>query len=215
MNELNNISCLFLDIGGVLLSKGWGHEFRQQAAQHFFLDRTEMEDRHKMLFVPLEEGKITLDEYLDTVIFYTPRDFTRTQFIDYIHGLSTADWNMIDFIKKIKSKYALKIIAVSNESRELNSYRINKFKLTEIFDFFVSSCYVHARKPEAAVFQLAIDGAQVPLENILYIDDSKIFVNLVKDMGVAGFQHTDFQTTVNTLADYGLEIKKEDKKNFV
>ena len=159
-----------------------------------------------MLFVPLEEGKISLDEYLDTVVFYVPRNFTRTEFINFIYSLSTADWDVIDFIKKLRSKYKLKIIAVSNESRELNSYRINKFKLTEIFDFFVSSCYVHARKPESAVFQMAIDGAQVPLDKILYIDDSKVFVDLVADMGIDGFQHTNFEATVNALADLGLTI---------
>ena len=56
---MKTIGCLFLDIGGVLLSDGWGHEFRQQAAKKFHLDYAEMNQRHKLLFVVYEEGRIT------------------------------------------------------------------------------------------------------------------------------------------------------------
>ncbi len=75
MQNVNNITTLFLDIGGVLLSDGWGHEFRQLAAEKFHLDEAEMEERHRIMFVTYEEGKITLDEYLDRVVFYKHRDF--------------------------------------------------------------------------------------------------------------------------------------------
>ena len=46
----NKITTLFLDIGGVLLSDGWGHNFRHKAAAMFNLDVTEMEARHKLVF---------------------------------------------------------------------------------------------------------------------------------------------------------------------
>ena len=59
---------------------------------------------------------------------------------------------MIDFFKKLKKKYGLQVAAVSNEARELNEYRIQTFRLKEIFDFFISSCYVHVRKPDAEIF---------------------------------------------------------------
>lgn len=209
MQHKNKITTLFLDIGGVLLSNGWGHEFRLRAAEHFHLDPDEMEERHSLMFVTYEEGKITLDEYLDRVVFYTKRDFTYTEFKDFMCSLSTPDLEMIAFIKKIKLQYGLKIIAVSNEARELNAYRINTFKLNEIFDFFVSSCYVHLRKPDTAIFRLAIDGAQVPVDEIVYIDDVQMFADVAKDMGITSIHHTDYLSTSKTLADLGLTIKQE------
>ncbi|NLG95997.1 MAG: hypothetical protein GX491_01420 [Chloroflexi bacterium] len=63
------ITTLFLDIGGVLLTNGWGHESRHLAAGHFHLDADEMNERHHLTFDTYEEGKITLDEYLSRVIF--------------------------------------------------------------------------------------------------------------------------------------------------
>ncbi len=213
MQHKNKITTLFLDIGGVLLSDGWGHEFRHKAAEKFHLDIPEMEKRHSLMFVTFEEGRITLDEYLDRVVFYSKHDFTRAEFKDFMFSLTTPDLEMIAFIKKIKWQYGLKIIAVSNEARELNAYRINTFKLNEIFDFFVSSCYVHLRKPDAAIFRMAIDGAQVPVDEIVFIDDVQMFVDVAKDLGITGIHHTDYLSTSKALADLGLTIKQEKIEN--
>jgi putative hydrolase of the HAD superfamily len=205
MNNMK-ISCLFLDIGGVLLSNGWGHEFRQLAIKHFNIDG--MEERHRLIYITYEEGRISLDEYLDRTVFYKSRDFTRTELLNFIYSLSTADTDMIDFIRKIKLQYGLKIIAVSNESREINEYRINTFKLNEIFDFYVSSCYVNVRKPDPKIFQIALDGAQVPANEIVYIDDKQMFIDIAKDLGINGICHTDYLSTAKALAEFGLTINQ-------
>ncbi len=203
---MNTISCLFLDIGGVLLSKGWGHEFRQKAAEKFQLNYEEMQVRHKIISSAYEEGRVTIGEYLDRVIFNEHRDFTREEFKDYMFSLTTPDAEMISFIKSLKAKYPLKIIAVSNEGRELNNYRINTFDLDNIFDFFVSSCYVHIRKPDARIFKLALDGAHVLPENVVYIDDTQMHVDVAAGLGIKGICHKDLSTTREALAQFGLTI---------
>lgn len=213
MNDLNTINCLFLDIGGVLLSNGWDHNFRQQAVDYFHLDGEKMDERHSILFPQFEEGKISLDDYLDGVVFYTKRDFTHTDFKDFIYSLSTPNSEMIALIKNLKLKYGLKVIAVSNEGREINAFRINKFKLNKVFDFFVSSCFVHIRKPDPAIFQLAIDCTQVPLNNIVYIDDIQQYADLATEMGIRSIHHTDYLTTSKALADLGLTIDQERTEN--
>ena len=206
---MKTISCLFLDIGGVLLSNGWDHKFRQHSAKHFHLNALEMEQRHDLISASYEEGRLTIDEYLDQVIFYKKRNFTPEQFKKFMFSLSKPDLEMIAFLKKLKLQYGLKIIAVSNEARELNSYRINTFKLKEIFDFFVSSCYVQLRKPDPAIFRLAIDGAQIPKDDIIYIDNLQQFVDVANGMGISSIQHTDYNTTVKALAHLGLPLKQE------
>lgn len=80
------IKALFVDIGGVLLTDGWGHESRQWAADVFNLDLTEMSDRHQWVSETFELGKITLGEYLDLVVFYQERTFiesTRKQLAEF------------------------------------------------------------------------------------------------------------------------------------
>lgn len=200
----NKITTLFLDIGGVLLSNGWGHEFRREAALKFHLDFAEMEQRHKLFFVVYEEGRITMDEYLNRVVFYENRGFTTNQFKEYVFSLTTPDSQMIELIQKLKAVYHLKIIVVSNEAKELNEYRIRKFQLNSFVDFFVSSCYVHLRKPDAAIFNMAINGAQVPLDEIVYIDDVQLFVDVATDLGIRSLKHINYLLTAKALTELGL-----------
>ena len=44
------ITTLFLDIGGVLLTDGWDHHARKWAATHFKLELVEMGNRHHLTF---------------------------------------------------------------------------------------------------------------------------------------------------------------------
>lgn len=203
------LTTLFLDIGGVLLSNGWGHDFRQKAINHFHLDQEEIEERHSIMFVTYEEGGITLDEYLHRVIFYKKRDFTFNEFRDFMFSLTTPDKEMIPFIKAIKQKYGLKIVAVSNEARELNAYRIKSFELNRLIDYFVSSCYVHIRKPNTRLFELALDIAQVPENEVIYIDDVQIFTEVATGLGIKSICHSSYLSTRNALATLGLPVKQE------
>ena len=139
---MTKISTLFIDIGGVLLTNGWDHQSRQLAADHFKLEWSEMESRHKINFATFEEGKLTLDEYLNRVIFYDERSFTQSQFKDFMFAQSQPYPEMLDLICRLKAKYGLKIVVLSNEARELNSHRIQKFKLYAFVDCFISSCFV-------------------------------------------------------------------------
>ena len=207
MQHKNKITTLFLDIGGVLLSDGWGPQFRQLAAEKFHLDLVEIEERHNIMFVTYEEGKITLDEYIARVVFYKQRDFTLKEFREFMFSLTTPYPDMIAFIKKLKVQYGLKIVAVSNETRELNAYRIHTFRLNEIFDFFISSCYVHVRKPDTAIFKMALDIAQVSTGEVVYIDDVELFTNIATDLEIKSIYHTGWHSTSEALADMGLLVE--------
>ncbi len=154
-----------------------------------------MNQRHQLLFVVYEEGSITLNEYLDRVVFYHKRNFTYDQVKNCMFTLTTPDTKMKALIKQLKAAYQLKIFAVSNEAKELNEYRIQKFQLNQFVDFFISSCYVHVRKPEAAIFRISLDGEQVPVEEIVFIDDVQIFTDVAKDIGINSIHHTNYQST--------------------
>jgi putative hydrolase of the HAD superfamily len=73
------ITTLFLDIGGVLLANEWDHHARKRAVTTFKPELAEMEARHSLSFDTYKEGKLTLEEYLDRVVFYEKRTFTRAK----------------------------------------------------------------------------------------------------------------------------------------
>jgi putative hydrolase of the HAD superfamily len=200
------ITTLFLDIGGVLLTNGWDHQARRRAARNFKLDLAEMEDRHHLTFDTYEEGKLTLEEYLGRVVFYQKRPFSRAQFRRFMFAQSQPYPEMIAMIAGLKVRYRLKIAVVSNEARELNTHRIRTFKLARLVDFFVSSCFVHIRKPDADIFRLALDIAQTPSEQVVYIENTLMFVQIAEGLGIRCILHTDYNSTRAKLSEFGLEI---------
>lgn len=199
MATTRKIDTLFVDIGGVLLSNGWDRAMRERAAETFGLDGREMNERHSLLFDSYETGKITLDEYLKAAVFYRERVFTPEEFKAFMFAQSTPYPEMIELVREVKSRYKLKVVAVNNEGRELNIYRIQKFGLADTIDFFVSSCFVHARKPEPAIYTIALDVAQARPEETVYVDDRPLFVEVAAGLGIKGIVHRGLETTLSAL----------------
>jgi putative hydrolase of the HAD superfamily len=214
MKKTISIITLFLDVGGVLLTNGWDHQARKLATKKFGLDLDEMEDRHHLTFDTYEEGKLTLDEYLSRVVFYQKRSFSRAQFRNFMFAQSKPFPEMIEMVRRLRSKYGLKIAVVSNEGRELNAHRIQTFKLNSFVDFFISSCFVHFRKPDEDIFRMALDIAQVPVSQVIYIDDRPMFVQIAKSLGIHGIHHTEYKSTRAKLAAFGLNIRESEKSRL-
>ena len=205
MQRARAVTTLFLDIGGVLLTDGWDRHARRRAAKAFKLDGAGLEERHHMTFETYEEGKLTLEDYLDLVVFCQKRSFTRSQFRRFMHSQSKPYPQMIALVARLKDRYGLKIIVVSNEARELNAYRIRHFKLSDLVDAFISSCFVHIRKPNAEIFRLALDVAQAPARQVVFIDNTPMFVGIAKGLGIRSIHHTDYRSTCAQLDALGLQ----------
>jgi putative hydrolase of the HAD superfamily len=206
MMPTSPVTTLFLDIGGVLLTNGWDRNNRMHAAEKFGLDYKEMDERHHLTFDTYEEGKLSLDEYLKRVVFYQDRLFSREEFKAFMYAQSQPFPEMIELILKLKNRYGLEIATVSNEGRELTVYRVQQFKLGTIIDFFVSSCFVHFRKPDEDMYRIALDIAQVRPEHVVYIDDRAMFVEVARGLGIQSILHTSYQATSKELAEFGLKI---------
>ncbi len=201
------ISALFLDVGGVLLTNGWDRHMRQDAANTFHLNYAEMDERHHLTFGTYEDGKLTLDEYLDRIVFYEPRSFSREDFRQFMFAQSKPYPEMIHFIRDLKARQGLKVAVVSNEGRELTEYRIRKFKLGEFIDAFICSCFVHFRKPDADIYRIALDIIQVPPAEVAYIEDRSLFVQVAETLGVHGILHKSYEGTRAALEALGVNLK--------
>jgi putative hydrolase of the HAD superfamily len=204
MKKTTGITCVFLDVGDVLLTDGWDHLARKRAAKHFKLEWADMQVRHQLAFEVFEVGRLTLEEYLNLVVFYKKRGFTRNQFRQFIFAQSKPFPEMIDLVIELKQKMGLKIVIVSNESREVNAFRSKRFGLDKLSDCFVSSSYVHMRKPDVQIFRLALDLAQVRPAQVVFIDNTPMFVQVAEGLGMQGIVHRDYKSTRIELSKLGL-----------
>ena len=205
----SQITTLFLDIGGVLLTNGWDRNIRLNAAKKFGLDYDEMNERHHLTFDTYESGKLSLDEYLNRVVFYRERSFSQEEFKKFMYAQSEPYPDMIELIRGLKTQYNLQIAAVSNEGRELTMYRVQQFQLGTFMDFFVSSCFVHYRKPDEDMYRIALDISQAQADQVIYIDDREMFVEVAQELGIAGITHKNYRTTRKSLEELGLTLANQ------
>jgi len=206
MAQAPAITTVFLDVGSVLLTDSWGPAMRLKALEHFSFDFAEVADRSRLTFEGYEEGNISLEEYLDWVVFYQERPFSRKAIIDFMLAQSQPHPEMLELMRALKARYGLKVIVVTNDGREFAIHRIRQFRLTEFVDFFVISCFVHCRKPEPEIYRLALDLSQTPPAHSVFIDDQLLFVEVAEKLGMHGIHHTDYASTKAALAALGLSL---------
>lgn len=177
-----------------------------KAAELFNLDYEELNERHHLTYDTYESGKISLKEYLDRVIFYEKRKFSYEDFRTFMFEQSKSFPEMIKLVKALKKKYKLKVGVISNEGREVNDYRITNFGLRDFIDFFISSSFVHLRKPDRDIYKIALDVAQVSPEEAVYVDDRAMFVQIAGECGLKSIHHTNYENTKSALAQIGLAL---------
>jgi putative hydrolase of the HAD superfamily len=168
---VTEIRHIFFDIGGVLGSNGWDHEQRKRAIAQFGLNSEDFEWRHKEVIAEWEEGRITIDEYLEIAVFYTPRTFSREEFIAFMYSQSVPDEATIAIARQLSRQPGYTLMTLNNEAEELNNHRIEKFGISLIFEAFLSSCWLGVRKPIRRFYYRGLGIAQAQPAASLFIDD--------------------------------------------
>lgn len=195
MNKQSHFKLLLIDVGGVLLTNGWDHGNRAQAAQKFELDLQELNQRHSLVFPVYEIGKLTLEEYLNYVIFFCPRPFGLEDVRQFIFSQSQPLQEMLDYLANVKARASFPIGILSNEGKELTDYRVQTFGLNRLADFMVFSGYVGFRKPDPDIYRLALNLAHCQPHEALYIDDRLGLVEFARTLNLPSHQHTEVQST--------------------
>jgi putative hydrolase of the HAD superfamily len=203
---LSEITTMFWDIGGVILTNGWGADARRRAAELFHLDWEEFQDRHDLSFPAFDTGHISLDEYLNRTLFYRPRAFTREEFVAFMFAQSKEYLEsraVLDTVAR-SGKYFLGTI--NNEPLELNEYRIKAFDLRRDFQVFFSSCYLHTRKPEEMIFRIALEVTQRPAGESVFIDDRPLNLENPRKLGMKTIHYQNAEQLRAELKKCGVEV---------
>jgi putative hydrolase of the HAD superfamily len=203
---LSEITTMFWDIGGVILTNGWGADARRRAAETFHLDWEEFQDRHDLSFPAFDTGHILLDEYLNRTLFYRPRAFTREEFVAFMFAQSKEypeSRAVLDTVAR-SGKYFLGTI--NNEPLELNEYRIKAFDLRRDFQVFFSSCYLHTRKPEEMIFRIALEVTQRPAGESVFIDDRPLNLENPRKLGMKTIHYQNAEQLRAELKKCGVEV---------
>jgi putative hydrolase of the HAD superfamily len=198
------VTTLFWDNGGVILTNGWDRGSRQRAVEKFRLDAAEFEDRHELMLNAFEEGKATLDEYLRRTVFYRERPFSADEFKQFMLDQSQPFPESLEFIGKLARARRCAMASLNNESLEINEYRIRKFHLRDYFEVFLSSCYLGVRKPMPAIYTQALRITQCDPSECVLIDDRSLNLEFAREQGIRTIQFKNVGQLQNDLANMGI-----------
>lgn len=201
---MDNIAAIFWDIGGVVLSNGWDHSARAEAARRFSLDPFDFENRHRAAEVEFETGRITLETYLDRTVFFRERPFTRDEFKRFIFDQSHENKETRAILDELTASRRYFLATLNNESEELNLYRIRRFDLTRNFASFFTSCYLRIRKPDPLIYQFVVGITQRAPESCIFIDDRPANLEPAKALGMQTILFQSAQQLRASLVEKGV-----------
>ena len=201
------ITTIFFDIGGVLLTDGWGHDSRRAAAEKFGLDWDEYSDRHEKVGHAIETNRMSLEQYLDRAIFYRPREFSREEFRAFIFAQSQPKPESIAIVAQLADSKNHFLATINNEVLELNLYRLEHFGLRRYFRVFFSSCFLGLRKPDEAIYRLALQVTQQAPANCIFIDDREVNLECPRELGWNTILFRDAAQLRSELTEAGIELE--------
>lgn len=204
---MTTISTILWDVGGVLLTNGWDHNERNVVLSRFGVDRDAFEQRHPETNDAWEKGLMTVEQYLQTTVFYEPRNFSSADFLAAMKEQSQVlKDSAIGILGQLAASDSIMLGMLNNEARELNDYRIDTFKLRDYFKLFLSSCYVGLRKPDAAIFKLALDVLQRDPKEIAFVDDRAGNVQAANAAGMHGIRYEGSEKLKQEFEKLGIKL---------
>ena len=200
------ITTIFFDIGGVLLTDGWGHDSRRAAAEKFGLDWEEYSDRHEKVGHAIETNRMSLEQYLDRTIFYRPREFSREEFRAFILAQSQPKPESIEIVTQLAGSKKYFLATINNEILELNVYRLEHFGLRRYFPIFFSSCFLGLRKPDEAIYRLVLQVTQQTPDQCIFIDDREVNLECPRELGMSTILFRDVERLRSELRQAGVPL---------
>jgi putative hydrolase of the HAD superfamily len=199
------ITALFWDVGGVLLTNGWDTASRRAAAARFELDWEEFEDRHQLVVTPFETGRLGLTEYLQRTVFYRSRGFRVEDFRDFMLAQSQPYPDALAIVERLVGTRRYFLATLNNESLDLNLHRIRQFGLRRYFAAFFSSCFLGMKKPEEAIFRLALAVSQRAPQECVFIDDRPVNLECAGGCGMSVIRYQNAAQVQDDLKRAGVE----------
>jgi putative hydrolase of the HAD superfamily len=166
------IKTVFWDIGGVLLTNGWDRDQRARVLTRLGVDLKDYESRHEAANFFWERGLSTAEHFFNVTVLNQNTNLTFDDLWPQVCAESKVlHPESLEILGELGERGDVRLATLNNESRELNAYRLDAFRLRPFFDYFICSAYVHEMKPNDGIYGAAIEISGHVAETALLIDD--------------------------------------------
>lgn len=180
------IKAIFFDNDGVLSDIGLKTTIPKQYAKEYNISSEDFYAaiHEHQAWKDFTLGLITEAEYFKVCAEHlTTGKFNSERFKELLDKYTFPNLSMIKFIKnELVGKYKLEVI--SNSPKEWFDRFLQRTNLYDIIEIKLASGYVHLRKPDKKIFELAIKEAGIKPEECIYIDDRPERIDGAIELGI-------------------------------
>jgi len=195
------IRAVFFDLGGVILRTEYQAP-RQHLAEEFGMD---YEDIDRIVFgggpngsaARASIGEVAEEEHWRNVMKVLKRPASEYERIrDEFFAGDVIDLTIVNFLRSIKSKH--KVGLISNAWSGLRAY-IEREKFDDAFHHMTISAEVGVAKPEAKIYQIALEQLQVKANEAVFVDDVQENIEACEKLGMKGIHFKDPESALKQL----------------
>lgn len=192
------IRAVYFDLGGVIVRTG-DREPRTKLAKRLGMSYEELAkavfENESSLRASL--GAVSPQEHWADVIQRlglppSEADSVRQEFF----AGDTLDLDLINFLRSLRPKYRTGLL--SNAWSDMREYLISQ-KIDDAFDQLIISAEVGIMKPDARIYQLALEKLGVTPDQAVFVDDSIVNIEGARAVGMYAIQFTRPDQTVEEL----------------
>jgi putative hydrolase of the HAD superfamily len=190
-SEKNLIEVIFFDLGNVILPFN-NYQIAEKLCR--FSQKEEFQEPGKVfsylfdlregVINPFDMGKVSPQEFFQSVRNHLGLSITFEQFIPIWTDIFVEDREVSEIIRSLKGKWRLGLL--SNTDPLHFHYIVSTFPIITVLEKWILSYEVGFKKPDARIFQRAMEWASVEPEKILFIDDTKRHVEAAVSLGMQG-----------------------------
>ncbi len=164
-------------------------------------------DFEKGAINPFDLGKVSPREFFQTVRENLDLSISFDEFVSIWCDIFVEDRDVSQIICSLRKKWKLGLL--SNTDPLHFGYILSKFSIMAAFDKRILSYEVGFKKPAIQIFQKAIEWASVRPEKILYVDDTKAYVDVAASLGI---QSVHFISAAQLKQELRTRLQIDDKR---
>ena len=196
-----NIKVIFSDLFGVLLGPNYIkliNYIKSKTGEHNIKVYHKLFDEENMKFV---RGELSFDDYFISLQYKLDKGskLSKEKFKYYWNKMRIGPTSVVDDLLQLRSKY--KIYILTNTTNNHIAKLKNKFTFIEQVDGIVTSDIAKSHKPNPAFFNFATSLAMVRSEEVLFIDDSIINVNVASKLGMTSYRYSTYKSFRNFIIE--------------
>ena len=185
------IEVIFFDLGNVILPFN-NYQIAEKLCR--FSQKREFQDPEKIFsyLFDLEKGvindfdmgRVSPSEFFQSIKKYLGLSIAFEKFIPIWTDIFIENQEVSEIILSLKGKWRLGLL--SNTDPLHFQYIVSTFPIVSTLEKWILSYEVGFKKPDARIFQRAMEWASVEPEKILFIDDTKGHVEAAISLGMQG-----------------------------